>query len=339
MGTGLRIAHLSWRKRVGLHREPDLLKERILAVAVSRSPARPPPARRSELESVAVTAENCPHWTLSGAAGFAGALIDLIEFDTCGLHQSGEDEAIDEWKIPGLAITVVQNGEVALVSAYGLSRRGGLTRIAAPSVLGDCASDDEALGSLLYALNRTLGDLRAGRLRAAQRHPRRPARATQAAAPLLFGLLMDHMGVGVLAISAGLSLSALLALLLLKTPQVSMSVAQVELRARSYVGCSGLLELLGKLAELALPLRAQAAKRDFLHPVGDSSYQQFAAEMRRGIGFVDSTPVLTKFAEVELGEARQRLLASRRVRIGRFMPAPAPRCGRPGRAPRGPKQG
>src|SRR5713226_7150179 len=29
-------------------------------------------------------------------------------------------EAMDEWKIPGLAITVVQNGEVALVRAYGL---------------------------------------------------------------------------------------------------------------------------------------------------------------------------------------------------------------------------
>ena len=29
-------------------------------------------------------------------------------------------EAMDEWKIPGLAITVVQNGKVALVGAYGL---------------------------------------------------------------------------------------------------------------------------------------------------------------------------------------------------------------------------
>jgi CubicO group peptidase (beta-lactamase class C family) len=29
-------------------------------------------------------------------------------------------EAMDEWKIPGLAITVVQNGEVAMVGAYGL---------------------------------------------------------------------------------------------------------------------------------------------------------------------------------------------------------------------------
>ena len=32
-----------------------------------------------------------------------------------------------------------------------------------------------------------------------------PARATQAASPLLFGLLMDYMGIGVLAISAGVS--------------------------------------------------------------------------------------------------------------------------------------
>ena len=29
-------------------------------------------------------------------------------------------EAMDEWKIPGLAIAVVQNGDVPLVRAYGL---------------------------------------------------------------------------------------------------------------------------------------------------------------------------------------------------------------------------
>jgi MFS family permease len=43
-----------------------------------------------------------------------------------------------------------------------------------------------------------------------------PARATQAASPLLFGLLMDHMGIGVLTVSAGLSLSAFFALLILR---------------------------------------------------------------------------------------------------------------------------
>ena len=29
-------------------------------------------------------------------------------------------ETMDEWKVPGLAIAVVQNGEVVLLSAYGL---------------------------------------------------------------------------------------------------------------------------------------------------------------------------------------------------------------------------
>src|SRR5438309_11449065 len=29
-------------------------------------------------------------------------------------------EAMDEWKVPGLAVAVVQNGGVALVRAYGL---------------------------------------------------------------------------------------------------------------------------------------------------------------------------------------------------------------------------
>ena len=43
-----------------------------------------------------------------------------------------------------------------------------------------------------------------------------PARAAQATSPLIFGMLVDRMGVSALAISAGLSLSALMALLLLK---------------------------------------------------------------------------------------------------------------------------
>jgi hypothetical protein len=47
------------------------------------------------------------------------------------------------------------------------------------------------------------------------------ARATQAAPPLLFGLLMDHMGIGVLAFSAGLSLGAFFALLILSARQTA----------------------------------------------------------------------------------------------------------------------
>jgi hypothetical protein len=52
-----------------------------------------------------------------------------------------------------------------------------------------------------------------------------PARATQAASPLVFGLLIDRMGIGVLAISAGLSLSAFFALVLLKARSAATVVA------------------------------------------------------------------------------------------------------------------
>jgi hypothetical protein len=47
-----------------------------------------------------------------------------------------------------------------------------------------------------------------------------PARMAQAAAPLLFGLLIDRMGSGVLIVSSALSLSALLALCLLREKPV-----------------------------------------------------------------------------------------------------------------------
>ena len=52
-----------------------------------------------------------------------------------------------------------------------------------------------------------------------------PARAAQASAPLIFGLLLDRMGLGVLVISAGLSLAALLALLMLKAHPASVPLS------------------------------------------------------------------------------------------------------------------
>lgn len=43
-----------------------------------------------------------------------------------------------------------------------------------------------------------------------------PARVAQAGAPLLFGLLLDRVGLGVLAVSAGLGLASVAALLMLR---------------------------------------------------------------------------------------------------------------------------
>ena len=50
-----------------------------------------------------------------------------------------------------------------------------------------------------------------------------PARATQAASPLLFGLLLDAMGTEALIVSAGLSLAALGALALLRARPAAAS--------------------------------------------------------------------------------------------------------------------
>jgi hypothetical protein len=71
------------------------------------------------------------------------------------------------------------------------------------------------------------------------------------------------------------------------------------------------VELVSKLTQLALPLRTEAAENDLLHPVCDSSQQQLAAEVRRSLRFVENTPMLTKLAETEFREARERLPASR----------------------------
>jgi hypothetical protein len=87
----------------------------------------------------------------------------------------------------------------------------------------------------------------------------------------------------------------------------------LQLRARAYPPLSALFELPSKLAELAVPLRAEAADSEFLHPVRNSAQQQLAAEVRRWIGFVEGAPMLPELAKAELGEARQRLPASRRI--------------------------
>ena len=74
-----------------------------------------------------------------------------------------------------------------------------------------------------------------------------------------------------------------------------------------------MVELLCNVAELALALRAEPAERDLLQAICDGAQQQLAAEMRGCLGFVESAPVRTKLAELELGEARERLPASGRI--------------------------
>src|SRR5689334_14527637 len=79
---------------------------------------------------------------------------------------------------------------------------------------------------------------------------------------------------------------------------------------------SGFVELLCNVAELALALRTVPAERDFLQAVCDGAQQQLAAEMRGRLGFIESAPLLPQLPELELGEAREGLPATRNISKG-----------------------
>jgi hypothetical protein len=70
-----------------------------------------------------------------------------------------------------------------------------------------------------------------------------------------------------------------------------------------------LLELLCNPHQLAPRFWAEATAGEFLHAVCGSSHQQLVAEVGGRLSFVETTPLFTQFANVEGGEARERLLA------------------------------
>src|ERR1700751_3104368 len=72
--------------------------------------------------------------------------------------------------------------------------------------------------------------------------------------------------------------------------------SRLQLGTRAYPPLLAPVELLSKLTELTLPLRTEAAESDLLHPVCDSSQQQFAAEVRGGLRLVEKAPLLPKLA-------------------------------------------
>src|SRR5262249_30018349 len=100
----------------------------------------------------------------------------------------------------------------------------------------------------------------------------------------------QRTGVGALPREAGIEHHTLIASPL---PFAHQPGSGLQLGTRAYPRRSALFELLGKLAELALPFWAQTAGSEFLHPVCDSSQEQFAAEVRRRLGFVECAPLLT----------------------------------------------
>jgi hypothetical protein len=117
----------------------------------------------------AATAENCPHWTLSGAAGFAGVLIDLMKFDTCGLNESGDTSigkttgqqiAVSAWSSP-------KQSDGGLLKTMRATENAveALARDSSGTILGldELAhTDGRVVGRLLYSL---AGDVGKSRMR------------------------------------------------------------------------------------------------------------------------------------------------------------------------------
>ena len=55
--------------------------------------------------------------------------------------------------------------------------------------------------------------------------------------------------------------------------------------------------------QLALQLRAEPARCQFLYPVGDSTHEQLTAELWRCRRLVELAPHLSELADVERGKA------------------------------------
>ena len=115
----------------------------------------------------AITARNCPHWTLSAAAGFAGVLVDLIKFDTCGLNLSGDTSlgkttgqqiAVSAWSSPKQSDGGLLKSMRATENAVeGLARDSSGTIL----TLDEMAhADGKVIGRMIYSLAGDVGKAR-----------------------------------------------------------------------------------------------------------------------------------------------------------------------------------
>jgi Domain of unknown function (DUF927) len=108
----------------------------------------------------AVAAENCPHWTLSVAAGFVGPVIDLVGLDTCGIDASGftsqgktlgQRLAVSAWTAPDSRKrgSLLQSMLATENSMEALAQRSSGTVLA----LDESAhASGQALGRVIYGI-------------------------------------------------------------------------------------------------------------------------------------------------------------------------------------------
>src|SRR5438105_9559509 len=220
---GWRAACLIW---AALHILIGLPLNRLLI------PRAPPPARASEIEGEASPAPRgamailafvfAATWFVTGA--MAAHLPRLLE-----IAGASTTAAIAAAALVGpaqVAARLVEFGALRMVHPLVSARLAALLHPIGAAILAVTGPGAITAFAVLHGAGNGLLTIAKGTVPLAIFGPvgyglrsgilGAPARATQAAAPLLFGLLMDEMGIGVVAISASLSLSAFLALLLLK---------------------------------------------------------------------------------------------------------------------------
>jgi MFS family permease len=230
---GWRAACLIW---AGLHIVIGLPLNRLLI------PRAPPPVRSSEVEGEALPAPRgamailafvfAATWFVTGA--MAAHLPRLLEI--AGASRTAAIAAAALVGPAQVAARLVEYGALRTVHPLVSARLAALLHpigaalalvavgpmaVIAFAVLHGAGNGllTIAKGTLPLAIFGPVGyGLRSGILGA-------PARAAQAASPLVFGLLIDRMGVDVLFISAGISLAACFALLMLRGRPAAASMA------------------------------------------------------------------------------------------------------------------
>src|SRR5438270_9619327 len=78
---------------------------------------------------------------------------------------------------------------------------------------------------------------------------------------------------------------------------------RLQLGTRTYPHLLAPVALLSKLTALTLPLPADAAESDLLHPACDRSQPPCPAAVRRRLSLAESAPLLQKLAQAQPGAA------------------------------------
>ena len=195
-------------------------------------PRAPPPARRSEMAAESLPAPRgamvilafvfATTWFVTGA--MAAHLPRLLE-----IAGASTTAAIAAAALVGpaqVAARLVEFGALRMVHPLVSARVAALLHPVGAVILGLLGPGAVTAFAVLHGAGNGLLTIAEGTVPLAIIGPvgyglrsgilGAPARATQAFSPLLFDLLMDRMGIGVIAVSAGLSLTAFAAMLLLK---------------------------------------------------------------------------------------------------------------------------